>query len=346
MPDALPRVSVIVPVHDGVGTIRTCVEALCALDYPHGKREIVVVDNRSTDGTRDVVARYPVRLVEEREVQCSYAARNRGVSVATGTILAFTDADCVPDRGWLRALVRPFVVAGVGGVAGAIEAYAAASVVERYQARRAIRADRAFAHPVRPFAQTANVAYPRALVEALGGFDATLPFGGDLDFSWRMQRVTGRQLVFEPGALVRHRHRTTWRGLLALYEKNAIANCLLAERYAHYASYPELRTLAYGVRECLRSGVRGCRGAPRPDGGDPREHFADAVRFAGEIRGWLRWHAGRVRLPRVAPSYPLDARNTGVAGSAKSDAPRVGAPRMESGYAGARAHAAPTGGLR
>ena len=47
-----------------------------------------------------------------------------------------------------------------------------------------------------------------------------MPFGGDLDFSWRMQRRTARRLVFEPGALVRHCHRTTWSGLLALYEKN------------------------------------------------------------------------------------------------------------------------------
>jgi glycosyltransferase involved in cell wall biosynthesis len=305
MREAFPRVSVIVPVHDGAETIGRCLDALCALDYPDHAYEVVVVDNRSTDGTRDVVATYPVRLVEERGVQSSYAARNRGVIASSGTVLAFTDADCVPDRGWLRALVWPLAAPDVGGVAGAIEPYDCASTVERYQARHAIRAERAFAHPVLPFAQTANVAYPRAIVEALGGFDATIPFGGDLDFSWRMQRTTGRRLVFEPAALVRHRHRTTWRGLMALYEKNAIANCLLSGRYPTYASYPELRTFAYCARECARSALRGMRGAPRADGGGSDEHFAEAVRFVGEMRGWLRWRSGRVQPPVVPQGYPF-----------------------------------------
>ena len=305
MRDAFPRVSVIVPVRNGAQTIGRCLEALCALDYPGRAYEVLVVDNRSTDRTREIVCGYPVRLIEERAVQSSYAARNRGVLAASGSVLAFTDADCVPDPGWLRALVWPLAAPDVGGVAGAIEAYATASAVERYQARYSIRAERAFAHPVLPFAQTANVAYPRALVEELGGFDATLPFGGDLDFSWRMQRRTARRLVFEPGALVRHCHRTTWSGLLALYEKNAIANCLLSKRYAAYASYPELRTFAYCARECLRSALRGARRAPRADGGRPDEHWAEAVRFAGEMRGWLRWRAGRVQPPVVAPGYPF-----------------------------------------
>jgi cellulose synthase/poly-beta-1,6-N-acetylglucosamine synthase-like glycosyltransferase len=304
MRERVARVSVIVPVHDGAATIGSCLDALCALDYPRHELEIIVVDNRSSDATRAIAARYPVHVVGESSVQSSYAARNRGVLAATGTVLAFTDADCVPDRGWLRALMTPFAAADVGGVAGAIEAFAATSTVERYQARRAIRAERAFAHPVMPFAQTANAAYPRDLVLALGGFDARIPFGGDLDFSWRLQRRTGRRLVYAPDALVRHRHRTTWRGLAALYEKNAIANCLLASRHAYYARYPEARTFAYCARECLRSVVRGALRMPGA-GGQPNDHFAEAVRFAGEMRGWLRWHAGRVRVPDVPASYPL-----------------------------------------
>ena len=99
--------SVIVPVHDGAETIGRCLDALCGLDYPEHAVEVVVVDNRSTDTTREIVASYPVRLVEERGVQSSYAARNRGVMASTGEVLAFTDADCIPDRGWLRALVWP-----------------------------------------------------------------------------------------------------------------------------------------------------------------------------------------------------------------------------------------------
>jgi glycosyltransferase involved in cell wall biosynthesis len=305
----LPRVSVIVPVRDGAAVIRTLLDALASLDYPDDAYECIVVDNGSRDDTRQIVAACPgVTLVEERAVQSSYAARNRGVAHATGTILAFTDADCVPDRGWLRALVGPFARADVGGVAGGVEAYSVWTAAERYQARRAIRAERAFSHPVMPFAQTANAAYPRRLFDAVGGFDATIPFGGDLDFSWRLQRATGLRLVYEPTALVRHRHRTSWQGVFALYQKNAIANCLLSRRYAHYAAYPRPRTLAYLTRECLRSGMRAALHRAREDGGTPDEHWVDVARYAGEISGWVRWRAGRVVLPTVAPGYPLTAK--------------------------------------
>ena len=134
---------------------------------------------------------------------------------------------------------------------GADSLMAALATLDRSQDRRrksALRAERAFAHPVLPFAQTANAAFHRAPFEALGGFDSRVIYGGDLDFSWRLQRATGLRLVYEPRALVRHRHRTTWRGLFALYEKNAIANCLLARRYPHYAPYPRVRTAAWLVR--------------------------------------------------------------------------------------------------
>jgi GT2 family glycosyltransferase len=288
----VPRVSVVVPVHNGAATIRTCLDALLAQELPRDAYEVLVVDNRSDDATRTLVATYPVRLLEERAMQSSYAARNRGAAAARGAVLAFTDADCVPEPGWLRGLLAALDEPRAGIVAGGIEAWRAEELVEQYQAARALRAERAFRHPVRPFAQTANAACPRALFEAVGGFDATCPFGGDLDFSWRVQTVTGRRLVYAPDARVLHRHRTTWRGLFALYEKNAIANCLLASRWPHYAEYPRWRTGAFLARETLRSGARtvlhGARG-----GGDPaRAPLPETVRWAGELWGWLRWRVG------------------------------------------------------
>jgi len=243
--NSLPRISVIVPVYNGEATIRTCVEALLGLDYPRDRFEVIIVDNKSIDGTRRLVEGYAVTLLQEAAVQSSYAARNLGIAHAGGDILAFTDADCVPERGWLRAIVAAIEPSDVGGVAGAIEAFRADSAVERYQARRAIRADRAYNHKVLPFAQTANAAYKREVFEKIGLFDPTLIYGGDLDFSWRMQSAAGLRLVYEALAFVWHRHRTTYKGLFGLYEKNAIANCLLAERYHHYETYPRVRTFLY-----------------------------------------------------------------------------------------------------
>jgi glycosyltransferase involved in cell wall biosynthesis len=196
MPERTPTVAVIVPVRNGADTIATCIEALLALEWPADALELVIVDNGSTDGTPDVVRRYPVRLVEEHSRPSSYAARNGGIAATRGAVCCFTDADCVPAPGWVRAHVAALADPETCGSAGPIEAWRAESVVERWQARRALRADRAFRHPVLPFAQTANAAYRRDDVVRVGGFDADVVFGGDLDLAWRLQRHTGRRLAW------------------------------------------------------------------------------------------------------------------------------------------------------
>jgi len=296
-----PTVSVIVPVHNGEGTIRTCLAALLAQDWPREALELIVVDNRSTDATRAVVAEYPVRLLEEARVQSSYAARNRGVAGSHGDLLAFTDADCVPDPGWVRALAAAFEDHRVGLAGGPIEAWRTERLVERYQAVRALCAERAVHHPVLPFAQTANAACPRVVFDTVGGFDAACIFGGDLDFCWRVQRSTGLQLAYAAAAVVKHRHRTTWRGLFALYQKNALANCLLAERWGHYAAYPSLRTAAFLGRETVRSGLRVLVAGPAGRGDPGRAPLPEMVRWAGELSGWLRWRFGAA-APRPRPA--------------------------------------------
>src|SRR5581483_3094944 len=204
-----PLASVIVPAYNAAHTIGDCLEALLALDYPSDRLEIIAVDNRSTDGTAGVMRRYPVRVVSEPHQQSSYAARNTGLVAARGSVMLFTDADCLPDPGWARALVAALDDDDAGGAAGRIEAAPGTTLVERFQVdEHVLDAASAFTRPALPFAQTANAAYRRAVFERVGLFDPNLVSGGDLDLSWRMQRA-GWGLAYAPGAIVRHRHRTT-----------------------------------------------------------------------------------------------------------------------------------------
>jgi glycosyltransferase involved in cell wall biosynthesis len=66
-----PFVSIIVPVYNGSRTIDALLSSLLALDYPADRREILIVDNQSTDDTRERIQRYPVTLLEETEIQSS-----------------------------------------------------------------------------------------------------------------------------------------------------------------------------------------------------------------------------------------------------------------------------------
>ncbi|HMN59432.1 MAG TPA: glycosyltransferase family A protein, partial [Anaerolinea sp.] len=78
----------------------------------------IVVDDGSTDATSAVAESRGVRVISQSNAGPA-AARNRGADLATGEILAFTDADCIPTADWLRELVRPFVDPAVVGVKGA-----------------------------------------------------------------------------------------------------------------------------------------------------------------------------------------------------------------------------------
>src|SRR3712207_160037 len=101
--EGLPYVTVIVPVYNDAGRVGSCLAALEAQTYPRQRYEVIVVDNGSTDATPAVVQSFRVRLLFERQVRSSYAARNAGLAEAKGVIIALTDSDCTPTPGWLAA---------------------------------------------------------------------------------------------------------------------------------------------------------------------------------------------------------------------------------------------------
>ena len=97
-------ISVVVPFYNAARYIEDCIKALLAQTYSSTRYEIIMVDNNSIDGSAELVRKYSsIRLLVEPK-QGSYAARNRGVAAANGTIIAFTDADCVPAADWLEQI--------------------------------------------------------------------------------------------------------------------------------------------------------------------------------------------------------------------------------------------------
>jgi glycosyltransferase involved in cell wall biosynthesis len=296
----LPFVSVVVPARNAERTIDACLQSLVRVDYDPERREILVVENGSTDRTGEIIREYPVRCLYE-PLRGPSAARNRGVETAQGEIVAFTDSDCVVTKGWLRELIRGFEAPDVWAVAGEIVAYPPRTPAERYLAKYKGRWQEPALQATRPFAVSSNVAFRRETFDRLGLFDTRLIKAQDKDFGWRFYAEGDLRLAYSPEALVLHRHRpTAWRlftqhvgwgyGAALLHRKHGLPWSLQQE----VTKQGELvRAAAAAGAAAMRYGIRG------GDGTEVEDQAFELVRRLGLRAGALYGLATARR--RVAP---------------------------------------------
>jgi len=207
-------VSVIVAAYNRKHLLRECLRALQAQNLPKEQFEIIVVDDGSTDGTASVAGSFDVRVLRQPHLGVC-AARNAGLRAARGEWVAFTDSDCIPSRTWLPSLltaVRPADGKPPAlGAAGPTFGYKSTSPAARFVDLTAgLSAEQYLAHPLFPYAPTANLMYGRDALEAVGGFDSRFTAYEACDLSLRLRRVHEGEFVFAPRAVVLHRHRATW----------------------------------------------------------------------------------------------------------------------------------------
>lgn len=208
-----PGVTVVVPMLDAAATLPALLDALAdQQDAP--AYDVVLVDNGSTDDSVAIATAHPLRPRVVRETRRgSYAARNAGLAATGAEVLAFTDADCVPDRQWLARGVAATRRAPLVG--GSVEVIRSANptVWERLDAGHYL--DQRENVEILGFAATANLLARREVFDLLGGFEAGLRSGGDRELC-RRARAAGLGLVYADDALVRHHPRTTLRATWAL----------------------------------------------------------------------------------------------------------------------------------
>ena len=202
----------VVPVLDGGARFAACLQALGAqreVDF-----RVLVVDNGSSDGSADR-ARAAGFTVLHEPVRSSYAARNRALDALDAPVVAFTDADCVPEPGWLRSGLDALAATGADLVAGAVHMEPARTTAGRHDVLTYL--DQAVMVG-RGYAATANLFVRSDVLAAIGPFDAALQSGGDMDLTMRAV-AAGRRLVFDPAPVVHHPPREgmaaavrkTWR---------------------------------------------------------------------------------------------------------------------------------------
>jgi len=166
-----PILSVIVPAHDCAEPLRRCLDALAASELPRERWELIVVDDASQDDTAIVAARYADLVVRlpGRPLGPEYA-RNRGVELSRGELLAFVSADVCPKPDALSGFIRALGNPTVGAVNGVYEYARGGNLLTDFQAlyNQFVR-DRA-AGEVDAFFSGFG-AIRRSVLASVGGFD-------------------------------------------------------------------------------------------------------------------------------------------------------------------------------
>lgn len=204
--------SLIIPTHNRVQALETCLAALSALEYPREKFEVLVIDDGSAKpverATRCWTGRLPLRVLRQDNAGPA-SARNRGGAHARGDWLVFLDDDCAPLPNWLRAFsnARPHPEEMLGGrTINALPRNCcaeASTVLVDYVCEYFLKAS----SPMRFFPSN-NLVVSKKRFHELGGFDTSFPLAGgeDREFCYRWLQSGGR-LRRAPNAVVEHAHR-------------------------------------------------------------------------------------------------------------------------------------------
>lgn len=319
---AQPLVSVAVCTRDRTEDLRSCLRSLTGQSYTN--IEILVVDNAPTsNATEKLLAQeFPsVRHIHEPRPGLDWA-RNRAILEAQGEIIAFTDDDVVVDSHWIQTFVNLFSeapdVMAVTGLVAPLELETDAQHLfeqnggfgrgfqRRWQRMEVNRSWRWQLWGTGQFGTGANMAFRRALFAQVGLFDPALDVGtttnggGDLEIFFRTIKE-GYTLVYEPRALVYHRHRRTYTELKKQLRNNGSGLVSYMVRSALH--YPDER-LAFAhlllwwfvhwiVKRRLSALIR------------PGQYQVDLIwaEFQGMLAGLWQYFRARKRVRKIIAQY-------------------------------------------
>jgi GT2 family glycosyltransferase/membrane protein implicated in regulation of membrane protease activity len=219
-------------------------EGLAHLDYP--TCEVIVVNDGSTDATPQIASEYPVKLITTENRGLS-SARNTGWQEASGEIVAYIDDDAYPDPHWLRYLAYTFMTTDFVGVGGPNIAPPGDGPIADCIANapggpvHVLLSDVEAEH-----IPGCNMAFRRAALEAIGGFDPRYRAAGDdVDLCWRFQE-RGWKIGFHPGAVDWHHRRNSFTMYWRQQKGYGKAEALLEEKWPQ--RYNAVGHLTWGGR--------------------------------------------------------------------------------------------------
>lgn len=214
-----PKYSVVIPAYNQAALLLRLLESLEQVEGCEAM-EVIVVDDCSTDGTPDTVARwiakglpFPAQCLRMPRNGGPGKARNAGLHAARGEAVLFTDTDCIVQPGWLRALTGALDPARkVAGAGGSVKPLSTRSIFARYNTVNATLEPTSYSPAPPMYLVTCNCAYLRAPLLAVGGFadDVLVPGGEDIAASLRLYHA-GYRFVYVAEARIAHDYRESLR---------------------------------------------------------------------------------------------------------------------------------------
>jgi len=225
------RYSLIIPSYNDAQSLKNCLESLKTLDYPKEDFEIIVVDNNSSDNTKEIAEQHPEAIYLNEEKRGASFARNKGITHAQGNILIFLDSDTQVSEKWLRYITEPFKDEKVGAVGGAIyplddknfiSQYLGVSLFMRYHRYGKMRKIKGY--------PSCNLAVRKELIAK--GFDTVLftTYGEDKDICYRILKK-GFNIIFQPDAIIYHHHPTKFSDFFKLLIKSSEGRAAFRRKY-------------------------------------------------------------------------------------------------------------------
>ena len=208
----------VIPTYNRYKDLKGCLCSIFGLKTkPY---EVIVVDSNSADDTEKLKVCFPIKFVSisKRNRQ---RARNLGISMASGNIIAFLDDDVLVHKEWLNQIIKLYINDSVGGVGGRVIPYGASDKFHVKISRGAV--GKVFSNglvignfdlPSRTLIEVdsligCNMSFRRKLLLKVGGFDENYTGTGyrdDTDLCIRIRRL-GYKLLYNPNALVWHKFK-------------------------------------------------------------------------------------------------------------------------------------------
>ncbi|MDX6583412.1 MAG: hypothetical protein QOI10_2596 [Solirubrobacterales bacterium] len=299
----VPDVSVVVPSHGRALRLWWLLNALEEQTLEPKRFEVVVVHDYDDAGFLGRLGEHPLAvagLLRELRIEPGTGSpsrqRNIGWREARAPLIAFTDDDCRPEPGWLRALLDAAAASPGAIVQGATRADPLEKALFAAPHYRSLHVD-----PPNLYAQTCNIAYPRTLLDLVGGFDEAMPApaGEDTDLALRAKEAGGEQ-VGAPEAVVFHaveaftlpeavRLNLKWQHLAYVFRKHPQLRDELVMGVFWRRSHAELALALTGLALARRSPLGALLAAPyvvralNRRGRRRRSRVVSAVELPGQV---------------------------------------------------------------